>query len=787
MLLTTETARNVPGVVREQEFDVKFNLALTTLTSAFSLPGLTLGNLIYSGNAIKSSDNGNIFIIPDGTGQLIIAADPVSNLGVATKQYVDNKAQNYTLPVSSITGFTSAVDSLIDAQAGYANGLATLDGAGKIPLSQLSIGSTAYLGLWDASVNNPTITSSVGTTGSYYIVGTVGTTTINGISVWNLGDTIIFNGSVWQKSTSSAQVTSVAGRIGNIVLVASDITEGSFANNLISQSSVLQYQSVININSLYGAPNGYVVGTSDSQSLINKTIDASLNNVINVGNSSLESGINASLIANSSVGNTQFQYLSNVTGDIQAQINSKITTGTTFNASIITSGTIANAQISSSSVLQYQTSMNVMRMIGAPQSFIVGVNDNQTLTSKTIDATRNTIINIGGSSLVPGINATFIANGTVNNTQFQYLSNLTAPIQLQLNNKAAMAHTHTLNQITDFTTQVPYCNLNATMPPTQNNDITQGYYVGSRWVDIVHEEEYVCLNNIRGLAIWTETTSVCVGSGISGINIQYNEVTLPGDPFATLDFDCTNGGLTITNVGNGTAVINCLATINDTDANLRNRATHTGTQISATISDFDNTVTDSTHANRHDNPHIVTATQLGLENVVNILDNWTASTTPNVTNDSSQGYILGSKWFDTTNNRIYICESNAAGAAVWLELVSQATGGAQTLLTAITTTDNLAMNLLTMPTISNQAYLVNASIVARRVDVVGEACAFSINALYRNDNGILMEVVNSEMILPDDSEWSIVPVITDSTLIMTCQGQVGKSVSWKCSASVLSV
>jgi hypothetical protein len=48
------------------------------------------------------------------------------------------------------------------------------------------------------------------------------------------------------------------------------------------------------------------------------------------------------------------------------------------------------------------------------------------------------------------------------------------------------------------------------------------------------------------------------------------------------------------------------------------RATHTGTQLAATISDFDTAVTGSTHAGRVDNPHAVTATQVGLANVPNV-------------------------------------------------------------------------------------------------------------------------------------------------------------------------
>ena len=60
-----------------------------------------------------------------------------------------------------------------------------------------------YLGAWDAFLNFPTITSSVGTNGNYYIVSVSGTTNINGISDWQIGDWIIFNGSVWQKIDNS--------------------------------------------------------------------------------------------------------------------------------------------------------------------------------------------------------------------------------------------------------------------------------------------------------------------------------------------------------------------------------------------------------------------------------------------------------------------------------------------------------------------------------------------------------------------------------------------------------
>lgn len=61
-----------------------------------------------------------------------------------------------------------------------------------------------YQGLWNANANLPLITSSVGTVGNYYIVGTAGTTNINGINDWGVGDWIVFSSTgVWQKIDNS--------------------------------------------------------------------------------------------------------------------------------------------------------------------------------------------------------------------------------------------------------------------------------------------------------------------------------------------------------------------------------------------------------------------------------------------------------------------------------------------------------------------------------------------------------------------------------------------------------
>jgi hypothetical protein len=65
---------------------------------------LLLDNLKLDGNTISSTDaNGNINIIPDGTGEVLLNANPSSNLGASTKQYTDTKATINDASSSSTT------------------------------------------------------------------------------------------------------------------------------------------------------------------------------------------------------------------------------------------------------------------------------------------------------------------------------------------------------------------------------------------------------------------------------------------------------------------------------------------------------------------------------------------------------------------------------------------------------------------------------------------------------------------------------------------------------------
>jgi len=88
------------------------------------------------------------------------------------------------------------------------------------------VGGSIYKGTWNAATNTPTITSGVGNTGWYYIVSVAGSTNIDGITDWNLGDWIIFDGTAWQQVDNTDAVVSVNGYTGAVSLVSSDVPEG---------------------------------------------------------------------------------------------------------------------------------------------------------------------------------------------------------------------------------------------------------------------------------------------------------------------------------------------------------------------------------------------------------------------------------------------------------------------------------------------------------------------------------------------------------------------------------
>jgi hypothetical protein len=152
--------------------------------------------------------------------------------------------------------------------AGAALGVATLDSAGKVPISQIPdsvIGALSYQGTWDASTNTPTLTSSVGTKGYYYVVSVAGSTNLNGVTDWLVGDWAVYNGTAWQKVDNTDSVTSVNGFTGAVVLTTTNVSEGTNLYYTDARSrAALSAGTGISYNSTTGVITSTVVpGTGD--------------------------------------------------------------------------------------------------------------------------------------------------------------------------------------------------------------------------------------------------------------------------------------------------------------------------------------------------------------------------------------------------------------------------------------------------------------------------------------------------------------------------------------------
>lgn len=246
--------------------------------------------------------------------------------------------------------------------------------------------SAEYIGPWNAKTNTPTLSSGTGTKGNYYIISTEGSTSINGINHWEPGHWIIFNGTVWEKV---------------------DYTDPTLPGATYVKSVSADFGGFINQNKLY---NEIEADFSITPNLLD--VDRIDDTIYIVFDSAL-----------SGPEQTQLDFIisSHLGTDLDPAIILK-TIGAYNTTMVIQSAQTANSTIT----------------LPDATTTLVGIDTSDNLTNKTIDAENNTIINIENDNIKVGaaIDATKIANGSVTNTEFQYLNGVTSNIQTQLDSNS---------------------------------------------------------------------------------------------------------------------------------------------------------------------------------------------------------------------------------------------------------------------------------------------------------------------------------------------------------------
>jgi hypothetical protein len=165
-------------------------------------------------------------------------------------------------------------------------------------------------------------------------------------------------------------------------------------------------------------------------------------------------GINANKIGGGAVANTTFGYLANATSDIQAQLNGKAATNQAVAGDV--SGTLGSTKVmalqnrnvaatapSNGQALTWNSTTSVWEPQGFGAAIATVFGRTGAISAQSGDYTFGQIAGtVGDPQIGGGVNAIKIASGTVGNTAFGFLANVTADIQTQLNGKAALVHSH---------------------------------------------------------------------------------------------------------------------------------------------------------------------------------------------------------------------------------------------------------------------------------------------------------------------------------------------------------
>jgi len=259
-----------------------------TLTQGAVTGGLSGGNNSFFLN------NSNLILRNNGKASSLLPNSAIT------------ENSDYMLPskrgtLALLSDITDALPSLtpyqLRSEKGTANGYASLDGNGKVPLAQINdalIGSVNYQGNYDAATNSPTLPSASGNKGKYYVVSVAGT---QQSLDFNSGDWIISNGSVWQKVDNNNKVTSVNGRLGSVSgLAEADGTNatGTWPINISGTASSTPLWNGYNLVTASTESNpdflmsfksgGRLTSKSESKAWLGLNDGSTLNNIANSAN-----------------------------------------------------------------------------------------------------------------------------------------------------------------------------------------------------------------------------------------------------------------------------------------------------------------------------------------------------------------------------------------------------------------------------------------------------------------------------------------------------------------------
>jgi hypothetical protein len=481
------------------------------------------------------------------TASATVPSTDVTGLGTMSTQ----NSNNISVTGGSMSGVTIS-DYIPTTQKAAALGVATLDASTKVPISQIPdavIGALNYQGTWDASTNTPTLTSSVGTKGYYYVVSVAGSTNLNGVTDWLVGDWAVYNGTIWQKIDNTDSVTSVNGLTGAVVLTTTNVAEGTNlyytdarARASVSAGTGISYNSTTGVitnssPSLGGDVVGPASATDNAIARFDSTTGKLLqNSVVTVGDTGAVSGV-TTLAASTSVTTPIVQatnsgglVLKNSGGTTQMSVGAGGGDNMSINVSTNINGTNAQIDISPTGTGHVHIKPSGTNSVEiAPTS--VGTINNMTIGATTAVAGSFTDLSVTGTTSFDG------SQGTVGQVLTSAGTGATPTWT-----------TPTTGTVTSVTGTAPVVSSGGATPAISMaaaNTTTDGYLTSTDW------------NTFNGKGSGTVTsvggTGTVNGITLTGTVTSSGNLTLGGTLANVSLVTQVTGNLPVTNLGSGTS------------------------------------------------------------------------------------------------------------------------------------------------------------------------------------------------------------------------------------------
>lgn len=167
-----------------------------SITGSLSVVSDFDGGSEHFSASVTASENENSI---KGTGWLVIKVMDGGGSVITTYAGEVQILESGSSALAQGSDYTSTT-FLTSAAKGATNGIAELDGTGKVPAAQLPVSTNLnFLGAWDVAGDSPNVSGTSPSAGDYYIVSTAGTEDVTGGSESVVeGDEVHYNGSAWQ-------------------------------------------------------------------------------------------------------------------------------------------------------------------------------------------------------------------------------------------------------------------------------------------------------------------------------------------------------------------------------------------------------------------------------------------------------------------------------------------------------------------------------------------------------------------------------------------------------------